>query len=146
MIDLEYRTFSAGLKGARDCGIVECSGTGKKSNDIAFDLFGLEASPDEKQTLADKYWAWRETPHGEEVFAESLSLARKMRDRGFGHYSIDAIVQVIRFHHHLTHGSDDGFKINDHHRAFLAREIMTTDKTLEGFFEIRRQPSVEGAA
>jgi hypothetical protein len=85
----------------------------------------------------ESYGEWRITKHGKEVFAQALDIALQMRRKGFQHYSIWMIANVIRHHRHLTHGPDDGFKLNNNRLAYLARELMDDDARLAGFFETR---------
>jgi len=89
-------------------------------------------------SLHDDYNEWRSTAHGREVFAEALDIALQMKRRGFQHYSIWMIANVIRHHRHLKYGPDDGFKLNNNRLAYLARGLMAHDERLAGFFETRK--------
>ena len=85
------------------------------------------------------YEKWRETEHGKEVFAHALDIALQMVKKNWSHYSIEIIVNVIRHHHHLKNESNDQFKINNNHKAGLARELMAHDERLKGLFKLRCQ-------
>ena len=68
------------------------------------------------QLLDDFEKFHREHP---EVWRMFVMFARDMIDRGFDHYSADAICHRIRWEIDIY--SHDRFKINDHHAAFFAR-------------------------
>lgn len=90
-------------------------------------------------TLQDKYNEWRKTKHGKRAFFEFCRIALLLLERGRKHYSSDAISHVIRFHRDI--GPDkDGFKMNDHYTAYMARELMGIGfhPNFDSFFETRR--------
>lgn len=85
-----------------------------------------------------RYADWRATEDGERVVQYVAQRALAMRQRGWRHYGIAALVEVARYDRALEVGPDhDGLKINNSYRAFIAREVMQ-DPRIEGFFEIRR--------
>ena len=82
-----------------------------------------------------KYLEWRKTPHGQEVFAAAAEIALQMARKGFSHYSIWMIANVIRYHRHLKHGPRaDDYKVCNNHLAYLSRELMATYPELKGMF------------
>lgn len=81
---------------------------------------------------------WLPTADGQTVLEEATRRALLLKRRGFAHYSIDAIWHSIRFDRSVQIGPDeDGYKLNDHHTAYMAREIMAHEPELAGFFETR---------
>jgi hypothetical protein len=52
-------------------------------------------------------------------------------------FGIGAIWESIRYDFTLRLSGDDMFRLNNNHRAFLAREIMRNEVDLAGFFELR---------
>ncbi len=84
------------------------------------------------------YRAWRETDDGRTIYQEAVERASRLKLMGFKHFSIDAIWHAMRFDHAVKVGPDEyGYKLNDHHTAYMAREIMEKNPGLAGFFELR---------
>ena len=77
----------------------------------------------------------RENAH---VYGELLALALQVRRRGFSHYGIGGLFEVLRWHRALS-TSDTEFKLNNNHRAFYARLMMREEPELSGFFQLREQ-------
>ena len=73
-----------------------------------------------------------------DVYDELRTLALRLKDRGWNHYGISALYEVVRFHRALE-TTDDTFKLNNNHRAFYARLLMKQVPRLAEFFEIRVQ-------
>lgn len=97
---------------------------------------GIATMPD--NALAKAYDDWRATPDGEQVFDYCARVARNMYGSGFDHYGIAAIFEVARYDYFVAVGPDaTGFKLNNNHRAYLARELMAAYPELEGFFAVR---------
>tara|TARA_R100000005_G_C4965397_1_gene180410 strand:+ start:693 stop:1025 length:333 start_codon:yes stop_codon:yes gene_type:complete len=70
-----------------------------------------------------------------QVFDMVLKYAYKQKDRGRKHYSIEIIMNVIRYHVDLDTVGDP-FKINNNYKAYYSRmamKYMLDDK----FFETR---------
>jgi len=83
--------------------------------------FGLS----DPRSLAARFRAWMDTQEGREVVAEVRALNLQIRERGFRHYSIGALSEVVRWHRHLRFGPDaSGFKVNDVYLSRLARYLM----------------------
>lgn len=74
-----------------------------------------------------------ENPH---VFDELLKLSRDLRSRGFRHYSIKTLFEVVRWHRSLE-TTGDIFKLNNNYHAYYARLLMRVDEKLDGFFRTR---------
>jgi len=70
------------------------------------------------------------------VYHELVSLARSLKKRGWTHYGIGALFEVVRFHKALE-TTDPEYKLNNNHRALYARLIMDECFDLADFFEIR---------
>ena len=73
------------------------------------------------------------------VMEQLTKMARNLRARGTHHYGIAALWEVLRYNRLMN--SDDptsNFKLNDHYRAYYAREIMRRNADLDGFFATRR--------
>lgn len=86
-----------------------------------------------------RYADWRATGDGAAVVGYVRDRALRLRERGFRHYGISALVETARYDHALEVGPDArGLKIDNNHRAFIARELMASEPMLEGFFEVRR--------
>ena len=80
-----------------------------------------------------------ETADGIKLRAECIARARRLRAKGWKHFSIDALFHSVRFDRSVDIGPDeDGFRINDHHSSHMARHIMASCPDLEGFFETRQ--------
>lgn len=85
------------------------------------------------------YWRWRATPAGKTVYQEAESRARRLFGIGIQHYGIGAIAESIRYDRLVRIKVDElGFRLNNNHRALLAREIMANNLELAGFFETRQ--------
>jgi hypothetical protein len=85
-----------------------------------------------------EYRAWRHSEEGERIFPEFVASAVRLFDRGWRHFSADAIWHHLRFSAAVVAGPDRfGFKLNNNHTAYLAREAMASDAFLTGFFETR---------
>ena len=87
--------------------------------------------------LVKDFYEWRATTDGEKVYQEVVRRARVIRERGFRHFGIRCIWEVIRYDYAVQLGPDHGFRLNDHYHAFIAREVMRNNTDLEGFFELR---------
>jgi hypothetical protein len=83
------------------------------------------------------YNDWRATAAGGHVFVEVLRRARAVRAAGFKTFGIACIWEAIRYDSAVTLGESASFKLNNDHRAFMAREVMDFDPELEGFFQLR---------
>jgi hypothetical protein len=89
-------------------------------------------------TLQQRYEEWRATPDGQDVYDAVRRAALRLRGRGFQHYGIGALWEAARYDHALKVGPDvDGWKLNDHYRSRMARELMMREPELAGFFELR---------
>lgn len=85
-----------------------------------------------------RYADWRATGDGEAVVGYVRERALRLRERGWRHFGIAALVEAARYDRALDIGPDkDGVRVNNSYRAFIARELME-DERLAGFFEVRR--------
>jgi hypothetical protein len=65
-----------------------------------------------------------------------VRFALEVKHSGRSRYSIDAIIQRVRWHVTIETRSSD-FKLNDHFTSRYARLIMSRVPELDGFFEVR---------
>lgn len=90
--------------------------------------------------LAKKYRRWIKTESGQTAKREVTSRARKLKEAGVQRRGIDCIWTDMRneLAREHEHGDEDGFKLNNNWRRFLAHEIMDECEDLRGFFPTRR--------
>lgn len=69
-------------------------------------------------------------------------LALDVAEAGFAHYSADAILHRIRWHHQIERGNR-GFKANNNWTAPLARWFLKRNPHLPKFFELRERTEIE---
>lgn len=65
-----------------------------------------------------------------------VRFALEAKRSGRPRYSIDAIIQRVRWHLSIE-TTDSDFKLNDHFTSRYARLIMSRVPELDGFFEVR---------
>jgi hypothetical protein len=83
-----------------------------------------------------KYEAFKEANPW--VLPKLTRMCFELKDRGFWHYGIAALVEVLRYEYALTNDPSSEFKFNNNYKAFMAREIMQNNVLLDGFFETRK--------
>jgi hypothetical protein len=66
-------------------------------------------------------------------------IALTIWERGYRHFSSDAILHRIRYHYLIDKG-DREFKCNNNWTSSLARWLLAKHPEMEGFFELRRSP------
>lgn len=86
---------------------------------------------------ADDFRAFHKAnPH---IYTAIVDKCREARDRGFKRWSMDAILNVLRWDRSVkTH--NDGFKISNNHRSFYAIMVENRNPDLRGFFIIKANP------
>ena len=72
------------------------------------------------------------------VIPKLTRMCVDLQARGFKHYGIAALVEVLRYEYAITNDPSSEFKFNNNYKAFMAREIMQTNFLLDGFFETRK--------
>jgi hypothetical protein len=90
----------------------------------------------EDETYRAKALAWIE--EHPQVFAlfERFALQMVERNRRFG---IGQLAERVRWEVAMTWTKDmDGFRINNNHRAYLARELINRHPKIADFIELRR--------
>lgn len=93
---------------------------------------------EDQRSIQAKYEAWRATRDGGVVYTAVKEAALRLRLRGFNHYGISALFEAARYTYSLRVGPDaEGWKINNNWRSRMARELMTNEPDLVGFFELR---------
>tara|TARA_R100001163_G_C4987416_1_gene141284 strand:+ start:454 stop:786 length:333 start_codon:yes stop_codon:yes gene_type:complete len=65
-------------------------------------------------------------------------MARELKRCGYTHYSINGLFEALRWETRHSTG-DLGLKVNNNHRAFAARDLMSIYPDLDGFFRVREQ-------
>jgi hypothetical protein len=65
-------------------------------------------------------------------------MSYELQERGYKHYGIAALIEVLRYEYALTNDPSSDFKFNNNYRAFFAREIMQMNPSLDGFFSTRK--------
>jgi hypothetical protein len=64
----------------------------------------------------------------------------QLKRKGWNHYGIKAIVEVVRFHRALE-TTDPDFKLNNNYSSRYARILMDEEPELAGFFQTRELKS-----
>jgi hypothetical protein len=95
-------------------------------------LFDVLAVPAEML----KYEAFKEANPW--VLRTLTRMSYELQNRGYSHYGIAALIEVLRYEYALTNDPSSDFKFNNNYRAFFAREIMQTNPQLNGFFSTRK--------
>ena len=72
------------------------------------------------------------------VMSTLTKMCYQLMHRGYTHYGIAALVEVLRSEYALTNDPSSEFKFNNNYRAYLAREIMQNNPMLDGFFSTRK--------
>jgi hypothetical protein len=75
----------------------------------------------------------RERP---EIFDMIVARCWKLRKLGFTRYSIQTVIEAIRWHEDLKSRDGNGWNMNNNCTSRYAREVMTIEG-LEDFFETR---------
>lgn len=89
------------------------------------------------QTLEDKFIQFdNDNPKVYEMF---VGFAIELIDKGYKNLSTSLITERIRWEVKINTVSNDGFKINNNHRAFYARKFMQDFPEYDGYFRIREQ-------
>jgi hypothetical protein len=65
-------------------------------------------------------------------------MSYELYNKGYKHYGIAALVEVLRYDYAINNDPNSEFKLNNNYRAFMAREIMQNEPMLEGFFSTRK--------
>ncbi len=72
-----------------------------------------------------------------EVFAYMLTVALRVKTKGFRKFSIRTIWEQMRWYFQIEKDEGAEFKLNDHFHSRYARKLMAEYPEFEGFFEIR---------
>ena len=85
-------------------------------------------------TLKRAWWEWhKQNPHVWDLFQKYTFQAI---NRGYDHYSVNAIFERIRWHTDIE-TTGDQFKINNNHRAYYARYFHHMHPDYSDFFRTR---------
>lgn len=72
------------------------------------------------------------------VYDKLVELSRQAKAKGFSHYGIRTIWELMRWHFEVVEQQDGLYYLNDHFHSRYARKIMENEHDLDGFFHIRR--------
>lgn len=72
-----------------------------------------------------------------EIYNQFESIALGLRNRGYKHYSADAILHVVRWHTNMNRTRDNGYKINNNFVSRYARLFQSKHPHLHDFFKTR---------
>ena len=76
----------------------------------------------------------RKNPKLYELIIKFTMLAR---EAGFKHYSMQSIMERVRWHVNIETRDPEGFKINHNYRQDYSLKVMQEYPWLEGFFRVR---------
>ena len=76
-----------------------------------------------------------------QVWRLFVRFTNEMIDRGFDHYSVNAVFERIRWEIDLGGDYATAFKLNNNYRAFYSRAFMRMYPQHDGFFRTREQTS-----
>lgn len=76
-----------------------------------------------------------------QVYSRLVSMARKIKAKGYSKYSIRPLWEVLRYRIALA-PEPMPYKLNDHYVPHYSRLIMEQESDLAGFFETRRLKAV----
>jgi hypothetical protein len=100
-------------------------------------LFDFDV-PEPPSRLRRQYLAWRATKSGEVVFGlcRKYALEKLARGQRFG---IGALCERVRWDFPQRLEPDDaGYRLNNNHRAFIARDLVRETPGLRELIEMRR--------
>ena len=87
-------------------------------------------------TLEEQFVAFHQAnPH---IFDMLREMALELQTAGRKRYGISGLFEVLRWRYAVKTSEPD-FKLNNNHRAFYARKLMSYVPELRGFFAIRTQ-------
>jgi hypothetical protein len=89
-------------------------------------------------TLKQRFWAFHfQNPH---IYQALRKMALDLKRRGVKRCGIKMLYENLRYNYTVqTRG--EPYKLSNNFHAFYARLIMGTTPELNGFFELRKQPS-----
>jgi hypothetical protein len=70
------------------------------------------------------------------IYSLLVRMALDLKRRGFAHYGVAGLFEVIRWEYALR-TNDNDFKLNNIYRSRYSRLIMDNEPELAGFFETR---------
>jgi len=86
--------------------------------------------------IARRFWVFHRSEPA--VYRELVWLARRLKRRGYKRGGIGMLWETMRYNRALQTGAED-FKLNNNYRAPYARLIMSREKDLLGFFQLRER-------
>jgi hypothetical protein len=78
-----------------------------------------------------------------QIYATFRAMAGELKRRGFSHYGAKSIFEAMRFHHAVSAGPGNEWKLNNNYTSRYARKLMSECPEFRGFFETRRLLSRE---
>lgn len=97
----------------------------------------LPLFPDDKSKLEAAFWVFHKSHP--EVYEKLVQLAREWRTKHVRRIGIATVFETARYTLDIERSDDDGFKLNNNHRAYYSRLIMRDEKDLAGVFSLRQQ-------
>lgn len=89
-----------------------------------------------RNDLEKKYRAWKAEHRA--VYDLFLRFARERMDRG-RRFGVKALAERVRWEVATAWAEDaDGFKVNNSHIAYLARDLLVDEPALETLIQMRR--------
>lgn len=107
-----------------------------------FDLPPLEKPQyEEGASLRERWWAF----HIANLHVYNLlrEMALDLKARGFKRIGISLLWERLRWESYIQTQGEGEYRFSNNHRAFYARFLMVREPELEGFFQIKKQPSEE---
>ena len=102
----------------------------------ALPLLAYMNRPPELYGIAEQFVAFHlANPN---VYALLRRFARLVKGAGYDCYGISSIFERVRWHVQIDTVSEDGFVLNNNHRAYYARLLMHREPALEGMFQVRK--------
>lgn len=101
-----------------------------------------------RQTRADQIFSRFKKFHiaNPQIWLLFQRFAFEVINRGYEHYSADAIFHRIRWHVDIETKSDERVKLNDHYPAYYARLFCLAHKDHADLFNMRKRTSLERSA
>ena len=76
-----------------------------------------------------------------DVWKLFVHFTKQMIDKGYEHYSVNAIFERIRWEKDVGGDGVNSFKLNNNYTAFYSRRFMRMYPRYDGFFRTREQIS-----
>lgn len=93
----------------------------------------------DRRSIWTRYFAWRATDHGKEVFGLFKRFAHEAHESGRREFGPNIIVERIRWYTNVETWTQDSeeFKVSDIFTSRMARELIAKEPAFEEFFNLR---------